>query len=115
MRLRLQERLAVASRLRYTVECKRYFSQYRMNTLSVILAMFSLASCIGAPQTQFVGPNDKMVYAITCETVDDCEAEAHKLCPSQYDIVLVASGTNDTSAKGGIGDTPPRRMAVTCR
>ena len=56
-----------------------------------------------------------MVYAITCETLDDCEKEAREICPSQHNIVPVASGAADTSAKGAIGDTPVRKLAIECK
>lgn len=85
-----------------------------MKTLTVLLAPLALASCIAAPKTQFMGSNGKMVYAITCETADNCDNEARELCPGQYDIVLVASGANNTSARGGIGDTPTRKLAIEC-
>lgn len=86
-----------------------------MKTRTVFFALFALASCIPAPKTEFMGPNGKMVYAITCETLDDCEKEAREICPSQHDIVPVASGAADTSAKGAIGDTPVRKLAIECK
>jgi len=86
-----------------------------MKTITVLLALFALASCIAAPKTEFMGPNDKMVYAITCETSDNCENEVRDLCPSGHDLVPATSGANDTSAKGGIGDTPMRRPAIGCK
>ena len=86
-----------------------------MKTITVFIASFALASCIPAPKTEFMGPNGKMVYAITCETVNDCEEEALKICPGQHDIVPVASGAADTSAKGAIGDTPVRKLAIECK
>ena len=89
--------------------------RYRMHTVTMMLALFPLASCIADPQTEFMGPNGKMVYAIICETSGDCEEEARDLCPSGHDLVPVASGANDTSAKGGIGDTPLQRRAIECK
>ncbi len=87
-----------------------------MKTLNVLLACFALASCIiAAPLTEFMGPNGKMVYAITCETSSDCKEQARDLCPRGHDLVPVASGANDTSAKGGIGDTPMRRLVIECK
>jgi len=67
-----------------------------MKTITVLLALFALASCIAAPKTEFMEPNGKMVYAITCES-GDCENEARDLCPRGHDLVPVASGANDTS------------------
>ena len=86
-----------------------------MKTITVFIALFALASCIPAPKTEFMGPNGKMVYVITCETLNDCEGEAREICPSQHDIVPVASGAADTSAKGAIGDTPLRKLALECK
>ena len=86
-----------------------------MKTITVLFALFAVASCIAAPKTEFMGPNGKMVYAITCETLDDCEKEAREICQSQHNIVPVASGAADTSAKGAIGDTPVRKLAIECK
>ena len=86
-----------------------------MKAITVLLALFALPSCIAAPKTEFMGPHGKMVYAITCEAEDYCAQEAHNLCLSEYDIVPVASGANDTSARGGIGDMPVRRLAIECK
>lgn len=86
-----------------------------MKTLTGLLALFALASCIISPKTQFTGADGKQVYAITCETVDDCDSQARQLCPGQYDIALAASGAANTSAMGGIGDTPTRKLAITCQ
>ena len=86
-----------------------------MKTISVILALFALASCIPTPQPAFMGPNGNMVYAITCETSEDCEAVARTLCPSEHDVVPTASGADHTSAKGGIGGASPRRLAILCK
>jgi hypothetical protein len=86
-----------------------------MKTLTVLSALFTLASCIAAPRTEFIGPNGKMVYAISCQTMDDCAAEARELCPSGHDIVPSASGADDTTARGGIGDTPARKLLIECK
>ena len=86
-----------------------------MKTITVLFALFALASCIAAPKTEFMGANGKMVYAITCETLNDCEKEAREICPSQHDIVPTASGAADTSAKGAIGDTPLRKLVIECK
>ena len=50
-----------------------------VRTIAVLLALFSLASCIAAPRTEFMGPNGKMVYAISCQTIDDCATEAREI------------------------------------
>ena len=68
-----------------------------VRTIAVLLALFSLASCIAAPRTEFMGPNGKMVYAISCQTIDDCATEARELCPSGHEIVPAASGASDTT------------------
>jgi len=86
-----------------------------MKTITVLSALFTLASCIAAPRTEFIGPNGKMVYAISCQTMDDCAAEARELCPSGHDIVPSASGAGDTTARGGIGDTPARKLLIECK
>ena len=86
-----------------------------MKTITVLFALFTLASCIAAPRTEFMGPNGKMVYAISCQTMDDCATEARELCPSGHDIVPAASGVADTTARGGIGDTPARRLLIECK
>ena len=86
-----------------------------MKAIIVLLVCFALASCIAAPLTEFVGPNGKMVYAISCEASADCEEQARDLCPSGHDLIPVASGANDTSAKGSIGNTPVRRLAIECK
>jgi hypothetical protein len=86
-----------------------------MKTITVIFALFTLASCIAAPRTEFMGPNGKMVYAISCQTMNDCATEARELCPSGHDIVPAASGASDTTARGGIGDTPAKRLLIECK
>jgi hypothetical protein len=85
-----------------------------MKTLRVLPALLILTSCIGAPRTEFMGPNGKMVYAISCQGMDDCATEARELCPNGHDIVPAASGTGDTTARGGIGGTPERRLLIEC-
>ena len=86
-----------------------------VKTIAVLLVLCSLASCIGAPRTEFMGPNGKMVYAISCQTIDDCATEARELCPSGHDIVPAASGASDTTPRGGIGGTPERRLLIECK
>jgi len=86
-----------------------------VKTIAVLFVLFSLASCIGAPRTEFMGPNGKMVYAISCQTMDDCATEARELCPSGHDIIPAASGAGDTTARGGIGGTPERRLLIECK
>jgi hypothetical protein len=86
-----------------------------MKTITVLFALFTLASCIAAPRTDFMGPNGKMVYAISCQTLDECAIEARELCPSGHDIVPSASGAGDTTARGGIGDTPAKKLLIECK
>jgi len=85
-----------------------------MKTISMILVSFALASCLPDSKPEFLTPTGKRVYSLTCETLADCAKEARKLCPDQYHIVTVASGADDTSAKGGIGDTPVQRQSIEC-
>lgn len=86
-----------------------------MSTIGVVLAWLILASCIAAPKTEFMGPNGKMVYAIACRTMEDCETDAHKLCPDGHDVVPAASGAANTTARGGIGDEPEKKMLIQCK
>jgi len=86
-----------------------------MPTIGVVLALLTLASCIAAPKTEFIGPNGKMVYAISCQSMEDCEADAHTLCPDGHDIVPAASGAADTTARGGIGDAPEKKLLIQCK
>jgi len=86
-----------------------------MKAITLLFPLFTLASCIAAPRTEFMGPNGKMVYAISCQTMDDCATEARELCPSGHDIVPAASGAGNTTARGGIGDTPARRLLIECK
>ena len=85
-----------------------------VKTIAVLFALVTLTSCIAAPRTEFMGPNGKMVYAISCQTMDDCATKALELCPSGHDIVPAASGASDTTARGGIGGTPERRLLIEC-
>lgn len=85
-----------------------------MNAISVPLALFTLASCIAAPRTEFMGPNGKMVYAISCQTMEDCATEARQVCPNGHDVVPAASGTGDTTARAGIGGIPEQRLLIEC-
>ena len=90
-----------------------------MKTVTILLASFALVSCIADPRTEFMGPNGKMIYSITCsgwsQTREDCEKEARELCPSGYDTITLASGTDAVSAKGGIGDTPAQKLRIECK
>ena len=90
-----------------------------MKTVTKLLASFALVSCIADPRTEFMGPNGKMIYSITCsgwwQTTEDCEKEARELCPGGYDTITLASGTDAVSAKGGIGDTPAQKLAIQCK
>jgi hypothetical protein len=86
-----------------------------INTLRMLLALFALGSCIAAPQSEFMGANGKMVYAISCQAMDDCAIRARELCPSGHDVVPAASGAGDTTARGGIGDTPTRKLLIECK
>jgi hypothetical protein len=86
-----------------------------MKTLTLLFALFTLASCIAAPRTEFMGPNGKMVYAISCQTMDDCATEARELCPSGHDVVPAASGAGRTTARGGIGGTPTTKLLIECK
>ena len=90
-----------------------------MKIVALLLAFFALASCIADPRTEFMGPNGKMVYAITCsgwgQTMEDCEKEARELCPGGHDTITLASGSDDVSARGGIGDTPAQKLAIECK
>jgi hypothetical protein len=89
-----------------------------MKTVTMLLA-FALASCIPEPRTEFMGPNGKMVYAITCngwgQTMEDCKKEARELCPDGHDTITLASGGNTVSANGGIGHTPTQKLAIECK
>jgi hypothetical protein len=78
------------------------------------LALPTLVSCIAA-QTEFMGPNGKTVYAISCQTLEDCATHAREFCPNGHDIVPAAFGASNTTAKGGIGDAPERRMLIECK
>src|SRR5215813_3567655 len=53
-----------------------------MKAITLLLPLFTLVSCIDPPRTEFMGPNGRMIYAITCQTMDDCATEARQLCPS---------------------------------
>jgi hypothetical protein len=90
-----------------------------MKTLTMLLALFTLPSCIAAPRTEFMGPNGKMVYAITCsgwgQTMENCEKDARELCPDGYDAITLASGSDAVSARGGIGDKPAQKLTVECK
>ena len=86
-----------------------------MKVITLLLPLFTLASCIDPPRTEFMGPNGRMVYAITCQTMDDCATEARELCPSGHDIVPGASGAGNTTARAGIGDMPAKRLLIECK
>ena len=84
-------------------------------TLTALFALFALGSCIAAPRTEFMGANGKMVYAISCQTLDECAIHARELCPSGHDVVPAASGAGDTTARGGIGGTPTTKLLIECK
>ena len=90
-----------------------------MKIVALLLAFFALASCIADARTEFMGPNGKMVYAITCsgwgQTMEDCEKEARELCPGGHDTITLASGADAGLAKGGVGDTPAQKLAIECK
>jgi len=86
-----------------------------MPTIGVVFALLTLASCIAAPKTEFIGPNGKMVYAISCQTIEGCETGARKLCPDGHDVVPAASGAENTTARGGIGGEPEKKMLIQCK
>jgi hypothetical protein len=87
------------------------------DVLTGLLALCTLASCIAAPRTEFIGPNGQMVYAISCDSTTDCAREAHELCPDGHDIVPAASGAAGTTARAGIGvrPGPETRLLIECR
>jgi hypothetical protein len=93
-------------------------SAYRvvgMRTVRVPLVLcFSLASCIAAPRTEFMGPNGKMVYPISCQTMSECAAKAREICPDGHEVLSAASGADNTTARGGIGDAPERKLLIEC-
>lgn len=82
--------------------------------MTVLCVLSMLASCIAAPRTEFMGPNGRMVYAISCEAMNDCATKARELCPSGHDVVPGASGTENTTTKAGIGDTSGKRLLIEC-
>ena len=85
-----------------------------MTSIRVLLVFAPLASCIAAPQTEFIGPNGKMVYAISCETLNDCATQARELCPNGHEVVPGGSGAGRTTARGGIGDPAEKRLLIEC-
>ena len=88
-----------------------------MRFLKIITGLFALstlAACIAAPQTEFMGPNGKMVYAISCQEIDHCALQARELCPSGHEVVAAASGASDTTARGGIGGMPTKKLLIEC-
>lgn len=86
-----------------------------MRTIRALIPLFTLVSCIAAPRTEFMGPNGKMAYTISCQTMNDCVAHARELCPEGHDIVPAASGADDTTTRGGIGGEPEKRMVIECK
>jgi hypothetical protein len=86
-----------------------------MQGICALLGLFVLASCIAGPRTEFVGPNGKMLYAVSCDTMNDCAAEARELCPAGHDIFPAASGAGDTTARAGIGGPPETRLLIECK
>ena len=85
-----------------------------MNAMGGLLAILTLTSCIAEPRTEFMRANGTMVYAISCQTMNECAAHARELCPQGHDIVPAASGASHTTARGGIGDQPETRLLVEC-
>jgi hypothetical protein len=86
-----------------------------MKTFSAFLLWCALASCIAPPRTEFTRANGTVAYAISCETMDDCAAKAHELCPNGHDVVPAASGASNTTDRGGIGGTPETRLLIECK
>ena len=86
-----------------------------MNAFGALVALFTLVSCIAAPRTEFMRSNGTMVYAISCQSMNDCATQARELCPQGHDIVPAASGAGDTTARAGIGDTPETRLLIECK
>jgi len=85
-----------------------------INAFSLCFAV-TVAACIAEPRTEFMGPNGKMVYALSCQNMNDCATRARELCPDGHEIVPAASGASDTTGRAGIGDTPERRLLIECR
>lgn len=85
-----------------------------LKTITGLFALATLASCIAAPRTEFMGPNGKMVYAVSCQAIDHCALQARELCPSGHEVVAAASGATDTTARGGIGGAPAKRLLIEC-
>jgi hypothetical protein len=81
---------------------------------SLLVAVVTV-SCIAAPRTEFMGPNGQMVYAISCQTMNDCATQARDLCPDGHEIVPAASGASDTTARAGIGASPEKRLLIECK
>ena len=86
-----------------------------LNTIPVLFGLFTLASCIAAPRTEFVRADGTVGYAISCQTMNECATEARELCPHGHDVVPAASGTDDTTARGGLGGTPEVRLLIACK
>ena len=88
-----------------------------MNTLAVLFALCTLTSCIAAPRTEFTRADGTMVYAISCDSINDCATEAAELCPAGHDIVPAASGGRGTTARAGIGvrPGPQTRLLIECK
>ena len=84
-------------------------------TVGAALAIATLTSCIAAPRTEFTRANGTVVYAISCETMDECASHARDLCPEGHDIVPAASGASDTTSRAGIGGTPKTRQLIECK
>jgi hypothetical protein len=86
-----------------------------MRVLGALFVLFTVASCIAAPRTEFMRSNGTMAYAISCQAMSDCAAQARELCPEGHDIVPAASGAGNTTARAGIGDTPETRLLIECK
>ncbi|BFU94042.1 MAG: conserved exported protein of unknown function [Nitrospira sp.] len=90
-----------------------------MKSFLLLLAGLASVSCIADPRTEFMGPNGKMVAAVSCngwfQTMDDCRQRAEDVCPAGYEPIRLASGAEIVSKRGGVGDTPSQRMTIACR
>ena len=85
-----------------------------MRAVVALVALLS-ASCIAAPRTEFMRSNGTMVYALSCDAMSECAAQAREVCPQGHDIVPGASGAGHTTARAGIGDNAETRMLIECK
>ena len=91
------------------------WDKFSMDALGALVVLLTLGSCIAAPRTEFMRSNGTMAYALSCQSMNDCAAEARELCPQGHDIVPAASGATNTTARAGIGGTPETRMLIECK